>query len=1029
MTRPRRRSPAMAWGLGPAVLAALLGALCLGGVEAEITMSDFKARMLKIYASAEDAFSSLDASSSDVDAALDAEPLDLEEFVHGTKAFVPALSEAEAKAAFAGLDVNGDGLIKSEEFLQVIESGHFGTASPEGDAEAEGGEGPPPEGGPAKPPISVADFQERVLEVYDSLPDAFAEMDASPTDLDAALDDEPYDLEEFVRGTSTFRRPLTQEQAEYVFQGLDADHDGLLSSSEFVGGVASGEFVASTTTVAPQTTSSLTATSTVAAVPAIDATETWTATATTTVTSTTLAWSARANEDVILFESFKASMLAAYASPIDAFNALGSNPSDVNTFIRIAETFHPPLTDREARYVFRGLDADQDQLLVSAEFLEVVHLGHYFPTREECELIFDTDTATTTPLDWAVGSHMQDAAASSPRVQVSVQFGLAFLILVGYVARTAFIAFRLPGACGVMLSGALFAQYVPEDLYSVSDNLQELILFATLFSTGFEVSLADISGNVLVMALLPATLEWSVIMLFGVWALGYTLLESLALGIALFAVGDGIVVPKMHSLGARFQGHCLPRIMRLAAPLEACFACTLFGTAIGLAAPLSGRPGGTASSSLLASALHLVVSIGAGAALGYLSGKLIPLRTRVRIRGRQCFAGTSAESFLIVFATGLAAFGLGKPGLFRSWPVASSISDPLFQPELLVLALGVVLASTMGARQVEGIESVVGGMWMVCQLILFWLLGSSADGTMLSHLHQTLPLMVIGLIARFIGTVLAGYLTLGSGPCRRASLLSDAAFCFLASLPRTTLQGSLGSASITGRLLMGVGVGSHGAQTVIAAAARLYILCLSTLGSLLLDALGPRLLLRSGGGSGGDGKRPAAGGETSAAKEAELFRQGWTSRQRAQAGGVGAGAGGDTAAAAHGGNTVRLGLISEDDVLFEDADAPAFPYKEAAQTLSRLYSIDPSVFLDAFQDHTVGALPAESSYTRLPHGHGGGLEAGDGAALSDHAKAVVRRVARPSTLPSAGLFEADGGPTAPEESSSGENPHCKAVRL
>jgi len=361
-----------------------------------------------------------------------------------------------------------------------------------------------------------------------------------------------------------------------------------------------------------------------------------------------------------------------------------------------------------------------------------------------------------------------------------------------------------------------------------------------------------------------------------------------------------------------------------------------------------------------------------------------------------------------------------------------SMPDPLFQPELLVLVLGIALAATMGAHQCEGIESVVGGMWTVCQLLLFWLLGSGADGTMLTHVHLLLPLMVVGLTVRFLGTVLAGYLTLKSGPCscprcikaKQASLFSDAAFCFLASLPRATLQGAMGSVPVTSRLLSGVGVGSQGAQGLIAAAARLYILCLSTLGSLLLDALGPWLLLRGSGGSAiGGEKRPVGGCETSAAKEAQLFRDGWTSRQRAQANGSAAtGAVSDAIATR---NTVRLGLISEDDVLFEDADAPAFPYKEAAQTLSRLYAIEPAVFLDAFQSHAAGAVPADGSYARLPHGRGG-LEAGD--APADQAAAVIRRVARPPSLPSSGQFEADGGPVA-EESSPGENPHSKAVRL
>merc|ERR1712032_367376 len=52
-------------------------------------------------------------------------------------------------------------------------------------------------------------------------------------------------------------------------------------------------------------------------------------------------------------------------------------------FLAGTRTFKPPLTRKQAEYAFAGLDADHDNLLVFNEALKVFRFGHFYPTLEE----------------------------------------------------------------------------------------------------------------------------------------------------------------------------------------------------------------------------------------------------------------------------------------------------------------------------------------------------------------------------------------------------------------------------------------------------------------------------------------------------------------------------------------------------------------------------------------------------------------------------------------------------------------------
>lgn len=351
-----------------------------------ITMAEFKEGMLHAYSTARDAFAALDASLMDLDAALDENPLDINDFVHGTRNFKPPLNEEQAIYAFRGLDVNNDGSLDSEEFIDGLKFGGFfrpttTTTWGQGDAKPD-----------ERDPITMDEFNSRMFRVYSSAPDAFAALDASETDLYAAVDQNPVNLKQFIHGTQSFDPPLTRAQAEFAFRGLDADDNGILVSAEFAEGLTRGKFhrPSSTHSKRVPTTTTLTTTTITTATTTTTTRTTSTTTRTTTESTTTTSITTRTTTTlipvellptsaIITMDEFKTRMLNAHTSALSAFQALDANPAGLDDFIRGTKTFKPPLTDEQAVYAFRGLDVDHDNSLPSFEFFKVLHFGRFFP--------------------------------------------------------------------------------------------------------------------------------------------------------------------------------------------------------------------------------------------------------------------------------------------------------------------------------------------------------------------------------------------------------------------------------------------------------------------------------------------------------------------------------------------------------------------------------------------------------------------------------------------------------------------------
>merc|ERR1719272_1465572 len=467
---------------------------------------------------------------------------------------------------------------------------------------------------------------------------------------------------------------------------------------------------------------------------------------------------------------------------------------------------------------------------------------------------------------------------------------LAYLLLVGYLGRTIFIACRLPGAVGVLFAGWAFAAFMQPEILASRDVLQELAFFLVLLTAGFEISLKDINFSNLVMGFLPVTVELCGLAGFAMWFLSFSWIEALIMGTCFCALGDGLVIPKMKEYSVVNPMHPLPRMVFCCAPLECCFVLTIFGVLSGLAHARDEVE--TAPYSIaLANVLRIGLTMGVGALLGVGCAEFLPRRTKLRIFRRQVFTGATVEAFLVVIAVALGGFALGmqkeEGGAFV--PIFLT-SGTALQAELLVIVFGTIFASRVDEELLHSIESTLGGVWVFGQIILFSMLGSKTSlEPFKTSSAKIFPVMMVGFLFRIIGVVLGMWLTRSRRTCaiadcgvsdgaNKKSFWYDVLFVFLCSLPRATIQGALASLPKRNGWFSNDSTSGKEATQLISDGGRLYIVFLAIVGMILLDRMGKKILRAS--------TRKASEDETLRIKQKGLLRKDWrqvfNKRQKAQ---------------------------------------------------------------------------------------------------------------------------------------------------
>ncbi|CAE8701520.1 unnamed protein product [Polarella glacialis] len=396
-----------------------------------------------------------------------------------------------------------------------------------------------------------------------------------------------------------------------------------------------------------------------------------------------------------------------------------------------------------------------------------------------------------------------------------------------------------------------------KDILAARPDLQQFAFFLVLVNAGMEINIKHLKPQVLLLAVVPAVLEWLGISAYAFYFLGFAPIEALILGKVCMPLGEGLVIPRMMEFRVKHPEHPLPKLVLVWAPIEATVAMVLFGVLTGLS------KGGASGSSLVARTLLLLAStVAAGILLGSLTGWALSNIKRLRLQGKQVFTGTPVEAFLVIVSVALAAFGTGvclAEQASASWP-------SVLQPELFVIVTSSSFAHIVDPAVLIGVEEYIASIWVFGSIVLFSMLGSKTELSVFGIFFRVVPLMAVGLVLRFAGICMICWLMPSSwGKDGKYHLgFREALFLFLCTLPRATIQGALGSAPVLSDIFRRGAGGSGGTMLhFIGSTARLYIVCYAVVGSLLLEFFGPGLLKSTSRAAGisfklSDGMPPAA---------------------------------------------------------------------------------------------------------------------------------------------------------------------------
>lgn len=388
---------------------------------------------------------------------------------------------------------------------------------------------------------------------------------------------------------------------------------------------------------------------------------------------------------------------------------------------------------------------------------------------------------------------------------------LSLILLIGFTLSGLFIAFKLPGLLGMMLTGVLLGPHVlnliSPQILTISADLREIALVVILMRAGLSIDFKDlkqIGFPAIRMSFIPASFEIIAITFLAPLFLSITYLEAVLMGTILAAVSPAIIVPRMLHLIEDGYGKekRIPQLIMAGASVDDIYVIVLFTSL------LTFHTGGDLNLSTL---LTVPVSILLGLALGILSGyALVFIFKKLHIRDTIKVMMLLSISFLFVTLEAFMRGSLPLSGL------------------LAVMALGGTLLEIypLLAKRLMGKFSKI---WVGAELLLFVLVGATVDIQFIPKAGSGAVFLILSaLVFRVIGVLIS---LMGTSLNAKEKL-----YCSIAYLPKATVQAAIGAIPLSAGLAAG--------DTLLAVAV-LAIMITAPLGAISMDYSYKHLLERS----------------------------------------------------------------------------------------------------------------------------------------------------------------------------------------
>ncbi len=403
--------------------------------------------------------------------------------------------------------------------------------------------------------------------------------------------------------------------------------------------------------------------------------------------------------------------------------------------------------------------------------------------------------------------------------------GIILTLLVGHLSGQLATRCKAPALIGMILTGILIGpqllNLLPNEILTQADSFRTFAVMVILMKAGLGLDrdkLKQQSTVALRLGFLPGLCETVVVAIVAIPLLSFTLPTALLLGCILGAESPAVIVPGMLRLKAQGWGVTkgIADAILTGSALSDVLLLLLFSLLVAYLAPTTGTswadsiPFLTALNSPLLLPLQVILQIGLGSALGWLTAKLLP-----QLLVKQRWSSNALQSTLITAGIALAL-------------VVGSKHIPLYSGYLATMATGYFLVGQDAplARQLrQGFNS----LWSIAQIFLFVLLGASIRLDVLeqSLLVGVLILAVGTLLGRSIGWFLA---TAGSNWTAKERL-----FLLPGNSAKATVQAAVGAIPLA--------LGIPGGDQILAISA-LSILITAPLGAWAIPFFAPRLLQR-----------------------------------------------------------------------------------------------------------------------------------------------------------------------------------------
>lgn len=401
----------------------------------------------------------------------------------------------------------------------------------------------------------------------------------------------------------------------------------------------------------------------------------------------------------------------------------------------------------------------------------------------------------------------------------SMLWMLVMGFFVGQMARR----LGAPALVGMVLVGILLGPQVADVLspgvLESADALRTIAVMVILMKAGLGLDrekLAQQGTVALRLGFLPATCEAIVVALAAIFLFQFDLATGLLLGCILGAESPAVIVPgmlRLKSLGwgvkkgipdAILTGSALSDVLLLLV-FSLLLAFLSQGTTDGIR-----LPGGFALNAIQLLPLQVIVQIGLGIVMGWLTAHLL-----VSLLAKQNWTQNATQDTVIAASAAL-------------FLVILANRFPIFSGYLAVMALGFFLIEldTPLARRLRGGFDT---LWIIAEIVLFVLLGASIQLNVLET--ALLPGLLILAVGTLVGRSIGWYLsTMGSNWNRK-----ERWFLLPGNSAKATVQAAIGAIPLAN--------GIEGGEIMLAIAA-LSILVTAPLGAWAIPTFAPKLLER-----------------------------------------------------------------------------------------------------------------------------------------------------------------------------------------